>query len=209
MSINWSSIGLKVDMGLTFKEAKDKCLLYSSQLEDPDFYKEERDNLKQEYYINEDGCTFEYQDLGKVSYYQLNNILKKYHRRNQEEQSIFAQILCMQEFNPENSTLKKFQRFLESMTFIENKEEPTGVDNKYYLLDNNCQQLSLRIVLEMGVKETVFFRMTPHDLDFLSGGDGYLIDPKFISHEEGKLIVKDEYCDYSQVLDEVTDIRLN
>ena len=115
----------------------------------------------------------------------------------------------MQEFDPENSTLKKFQRFLESMTFIENKEEPTGVDNKYYLFDNNCQQLSLRIVLEMGVKETVFFRMTPHDLDFLSGGDGYLIDPKFISHEEGKLIVKDEYCDYSQVLDEVTDIRLN
>ena len=47
MSINWSSVGLKVEMGLTFQEAKEKCLLYSSQLEDPAFYIEERENLKQ------------------------------------------------------------------------------------------------------------------------------------------------------------------
>lgn len=95
------------------------------------------------------------------------------------------------------------------MTFIESPEEPDGVDNKYYLLDNNCQHLSLRIVVEIGVKETVFFRMTPQDLDFLSGGDGYLIDSKFIEHDNGKIIIKDEYCDYSQIIDEVTDIRLN
>ena len=95
------------------------------------------------------------------------------------------------------------------MTFIESPEEPDGVDNNYYLLDNNCQQLSLRIVAELGVKETVFFKMTPHDLDFLSGGDGYHIESKFIAHENGKLIIKDDYCDYSQIIDEVTDIRLN
>ena len=96
------------------------------------------------------------------------------------------------------------------MTYIESDEEPTGLDNKYYLLDNNCQQLSLRIVSEMGVNETVFFRMTPHDLDFLSGGDGYLIESKFIDHDNGKIIVNDEYCDYSShIIDEVTDIRIN
>ena len=95
------------------------------------------------------------------------------------------------------------------MTFIENQEEPDGVDNNYYLLENNCQHLSLRIVVEIGVKETVFFRMTPQDLDFLSGGDGYLIDTKFIAHDKGKVIIKDNCCDYSQIIDEVTDIRPN
>ena len=66
MAINWSSVGLKVDMGLTFEQAKNKILLYSSQNED-NYYKEERDNLiENEYFINEDGCTFEYQDMGKI-----------------------------------------------------------------------------------------------------------------------------------------------
>jgi hypothetical protein len=58
--------------------------------------------------------------------------------------------------------------------------------------------------------------MTPHDLDFLSGGDGYLIDPKFIGHNQGKIIILDEFdnnCDNDSKiineLDEVTDIRLN
>ena len=68
MAINWSSVGLKVEMGLTFQEAKTKILQYSTQIEDPAYYVEERENLKGEYYINEDGCTFEYQDLGKVPF---------------------------------------------------------------------------------------------------------------------------------------------
>lgn len=98
----------------------------------------------------------------------------------------------MQEYDNENTTLKKFQRFLEAMTCIESSEDPGEFDNNYYLFENNCQQLSLRIVIVLGVKETVFFKMTPHDLDFLSGGDGYLIDPKFISHDEGKIIILDK-----------------
>jgi hypothetical protein len=84
MSINWSAVGLKVEMGLTFQEAKNNCLLYSSQIEDPEYYIDERENLKGEYYINEDGCTFEYQDLGKVPYSQLNKVLYSYIKRNKD-----------------------------------------------------------------------------------------------------------------------------
>ena len=66
MAINWSSVGLKVDMGLTFEEAKKKILNYSSQFED-NYYIEERESLiENQYFINEDGCTFEFQDMGKI-----------------------------------------------------------------------------------------------------------------------------------------------
>ena len=76
MSINWSSVGLKVDMGMTFEEAKQKILSYSSQGED-NYYMEERDSLREnQYFINDNGCTFEYQDMGKVSYEMLFEALK-------------------------------------------------------------------------------------------------------------------------------------
>ena len=53
-------------MGLTFEEAKKKILNYSSQFED-NYYIEERESLiENQYFINEDGCTFEYQDMGKI-----------------------------------------------------------------------------------------------------------------------------------------------
>lgn len=48
-----------MDFGLTFKEAKEMILDYSHRDVD-NYYIEERDNLIYEYYIGEDGCTFEY-----------------------------------------------------------------------------------------------------------------------------------------------------
>lgn len=67
---------MKVDFGLTFDEAKEMILEYSHR--EDNYYIEERENLIDEYYIGEDGCTFEYQDLGKVSYEELDEALKDY-----------------------------------------------------------------------------------------------------------------------------------
>lgn len=126
-----------MDFGLTFEEAKEMILDYSHR--EDEYFKDERENLIDEYYIAEDGCTFEYQNLGKVSYDDLDEALKFYTKKDHNDSGFLNQLLCnFVPIDPVNLMSEKFKRFLEAKTFIQSSDDPNDLDGAYYLFDNNC-----------------------------------------------------------------------